>query len=474
MRARAAILVQAVALLSSAALAQTAPVGAIFPVVPVRPGATLIELGFAAEGAEQLRVDVRATSLSAGVAGQVLGAVVARDRSGLVPFHLSVPLASPFAEDGTVEVTARALSANGTAGDPATARFSTADEAAAFESGIFVAASQDGSLTVSLSYSGSLSRSDVAVMGTAASRLRAVGGNLKAAAAGAFANANLSIRPRTPDGTLSFSVPLQAGTSIPPDGVVVVDAALVDAFGRVVHSSAVQFTGSGAFDQLLSLSASPSPVLLTLPFQRAPLAVSASFLLGGTADVSGPDKGVQYTSRNPDVALVTAGGEVVAQSRGETDVDVAFGKSSVSVHVIVDPSATVDHLEISPALAHIDHVGGTATVKLTGILTTGSAVDLTGMPGCGFASSDPATISIDDRGTATARRPGVVTVSAVCGALGATAQVDAADAPPAVRLLAPASVAAGGNLEVLADATDDVAIDRVQFFLNGAPAGTVS
>ena len=65
LRSPATLLALALAALASASAGAQAQ-GAIFPVVPIRPGATVIELGFAAAAADQLQVDATVTSPTTG------------------------------------------------------------------------------------------------------------------------------------------------------------------------------------------------------------------------------------------------------------------------------------------------------------------------------------------------------------------------------------------------------------------------
>jgi len=277
---RMAAILAVLALVPGTARAQSVATGAIYPLVPLRPGATLAQFGISSPSSDPLRVDVQATSASDGLVAQITGLVVARDSSSETPFHFSVPFREGLPEDAQIQVSARSV-----ASAAATVRetFALDSDPTVFAratdgSDISISAAADGSINVSFAYSGPIAQADLYVVGASSSGLRAVNGNLQQTDAIAFASARLTLRPQGADRRISASIPVRPGSVLPADGVVVVDAALTDASGRVVHASAVQATGGAQFDQLLSVAAAPTPILLTVPYQRTPLSVTANFV----------------------------------------------------------------------------------------------------------------------------------------------------------------------------------------------------
>ena len=75
------------------ARAGEARVVAIYPVSPVREGASSVELGFELSGdASQLAVSVKGSSAAFGPFADVPRAVVNRDQAGLLAYHLLVAI----------------------------------------------------------------------------------------------------------------------------------------------------------------------------------------------------------------------------------------------------------------------------------------------------------------------------------------------------------------------------------------------
>src|SRR5262249_27182607 len=154
--------------------------------------------------------------------------------------------------------------------------------------------------------------------------------------------------------------------------VLVADLTLEDAFGRAVHSSAVEFTSATGFDPVTGLSVQPTSVLLAQGFgERAQLKVLAHFAIAGDVDVSGPGHGVSYLIADGLGAGVTADGQVIARSNGQTQLTVTYGQSSVTVPVVVDATATVTGAQLLPVSPTIPRVGKTVQLTFDATLSTG-------------------------------------------------------------------------------------------------------
>ncbi|RKH40976.1 hypothetical protein D7X12_19415, partial [Corallococcus sicarius] len=469
------------------ALAQAVPsVVSIYPLRSVQTGARSVELGFEVDGAaSQVAVSLKGTSTTQGVFVDLARVMVSRDQAGAVPFHVLVPLSRAFPADGRLEVSATPVGDEGAQ----VARVQVVLDAtlpppAFAPNPVSARASVDtGQLLVDVAFQGSVARAELTVMGASAALLRTVKGDLAEVESHAFAvGRRLVAHPRVAaPGHVAFAVPVQGGR-IPPDGVVVADVALVDAFGRTVHTSTVEFTDSAAFDPVLDLRVGPSPLLLSEGFgQRVPLQVTAVFAIAGEVDVSGGAHGVTYASDDPSVATVTRDGQVVARATGgaqETVVRVQYAGVTRQVPVLVDSSASLVSLEIVPALPAtsptIERVGGSLQLKLVGTLSNQRQVDLTQASlGTQWRSEDPTRLLVSADGRVTSRQAQPARVFAKFpDQPEVSLSVDAQDAFPTLRLSAPASVVAGGDLEVTALATDDVGLARVEFRVNGVPTVT--
>jgi hypothetical protein len=251
--------------------------------------------------------------------------------------------------------------------------------------------------------------------------------------------------------------------------VVIADVALRDAFGRTVHTSAVEFTQSSTFDAVVGVAVEPSPLLLSEGFgQRVPLRVTGSFALAGQVDLSGPHRGVQYRSLDEGVAAVTTDGQVVARGNGETRIEISYAGYTATAHVVVDSTAVVERLEVLPASAVIERVGGSLRLGLEGVLSDGRRVDVSSRAlGTTWHSLDPGVLTVNADGRAVGLRPGTARVEARHAGYSALRIVEVRDGPPEISLLAPAQVVAGTELELRAQAQDDVALASVEFLVNG-------
>ncbi len=484
MQHRTAAVRMAMALLTAAtamtALADAAPaVVSTYPVAPFRIGATSLDLAFEVTGQPaQVVFSVTGRSASAGAFAGLTDLVLDRDQASAMPFHALVPLKGPFPGDGVLTVTAQAMGGDGTRSAAATFTFDAAAPAPALpEDAVKVRLDGAGNVNVEVSFLGGVVQGEASAIGVSSQALRGVHGSLSQAEPAAFAlDRGVVAHPRADaPGKITFVV-AGTGKEVPFDGVVIADIAVRDAFGRALHTSAVEFTDSNGFDTVLSLVAQPSPMLLSQGFgQREKLLVLAHMMMAGDADVSGADRGATYRTLDEGVAAVTRDGEVVARANGETDIEVSFGGVRALAHVIVDSTAKLDHLELGPVGATIPRVGASVQLALQGVLTNGRHVDLTpGILGAVYTVSDAATVIVSPDGKATARHPGLVSVTARYGDSTAQLVVEALDGPPEVKLVAPKTVTAGTSFEVKALATDDVGVARVEFILNGVPASTVS
>ncbi|HEX8704184.1 MAG TPA: hypothetical protein VF815_35455, partial [Myxococcaceae bacterium] len=451
--------------------AWAATVTSAFPLVPLRTGASAVEVGVEVQGqAEQVLISVTGQSATQGSFASLSDVVVDRDQAGAVAFHVLVPLSQPYPEDGVLEVVARPVGdGEGTA---LTTRFDPAAPALRVgRTPLQVRADlEHQTITLELSYEGQAIGAEASVVGASAEELRRVHGSLEDVEPVSFLQARrVQARPSSANpGRMVFSVPL--GTAqIPHDGVVIADVALKDAFGRTLHTSAVEFTQSSAFDPVVSVSAGPSPLLLSEGFgQRVPLQVTGSFALAGEVDLSGPHRGVRYQSEDEAVASVTEDGQVVARANGETDIVVSYGGYTATVRVVVDSTAVVERLEVLPASPVVEHVGGSVRLGLEGVLSNGRRVDLSSRGlGTTWRSLDPTVLTVAFDGRATGLRPGTARVEALHAGYSALRVVEVRDGPPHISLSAPPHAVEGTEFELRAQAKDDVALAYVEFLVNG-------
>ncbi|HYH99621.1 Ig-like domain-containing protein, partial [Hyalangium sp.] len=458
--------------------AWSATVTSAYPVMPLRPGAQTVEVGVEVQGAaEQVLISVSGQSATRGTFASLANVVVDRDLAGAVAFHVLVPLSQPFPADGVLEVVARPVGEG--EGTALTTRFDAAAPPPRFGRALLRVRADlsTRTITLELSYEGAAVAAEATVLGASAEELRRVHGSLEDVEPLSFAQARRVLaRPSTATpGRISFAVPITA-EQIPHDGVVIADVALKDAFGRTVHTSAVEFTQSSTFDPVVGVSVQPSPLLLSEGFgQRVPLQVTGSFSLAGDVDLSGPHRGVRYRSLDEGVATVTDDGQVVARANGETDIEVAYAGYTATAHVVVDSTAVVERLEVLPVSPVIPRVGGSMRLGLEGVLSNGRRVDLSSRAlGTTWSSLDSTVLTVAADGRATGLRPGTARVEAHHAGYSAMRVVEVLDGPPEIRLSPPERVVAGAEFELRAQAQDDVALAYVEFLVNGVVASRVS
>ncbi|HYH97839.1 Ig-like domain-containing protein, partial [Hyalangium sp.] len=458
--------------------AWSAAVTSAFPLVPLRPGASTVEVGVEVQGpAEQVLISVSGQSATEGTFASLSNVVVDRDQAGAVAFHTLVSFSRPFPEDGVLEVVARPV---GDGEDTAlTQRFdATAPPPRFGPAPLRVRADlANHTITLELAYEGGAIAAEASVVGASAEELRRVHGSLEDVEPVSFLQARRVLaRPSsaTP-GRIVFAIPLTA-EQIPHDGVVIADVALKDAFGRMVHTSAVEFTQSSTFDPVVGVSVEPSPLLLSEGFgQRVLLQVTGSFAIAGEVDLSGPHQGVEYRSIEEAVASVTEDGQVVARGNGETDIEVSYAGYTATARVVVDSTAVVERLEVLPASALIPRVGGSLRLGLEGVLSDGRRVDLSPRSlGTTWRSLDPGVLTVSTDGRAVGLRPGTARVEAHHAGYSALRVVEVLDGPPEISLSSPAQVVAGAEFELKAHAKDDVALASVEFLVNGVAASRMT
>lgn len=460
-----------VLLASTTALAQAGEVTAIAPLRPIQVGDSTIDLGVHTSG------DVATVQLALeGTGGgatlvQLAGVTLKPDTSGVAPFRFLAPLAAAFTSDGSLKVTATPVSAAGAQGTPFIVTWSqSASTVSITRAPALSAANRAVSLQVQTR--GALARAEATILGVNAGSLRAANGNVKEVRGGAFVTSTKLVGQLSPTG-VSWTLPAVA--DIPFDGVVIADVMLEDVFGRRMHKSLVEFTGD-ALDTLLDLSIQPSSVLLRGGLgSRVRIGLTANFSLAGPVPVSAPTAGLELRCRDEAVCAVTEIGEVVARGNGTTTLDVTYAGEHREVPVVVDSNAQVTALSLVPASLDLSRVGATGRLIATATLSTGTTVDVSpAVLGSVWTSDDVSVATVSPDGLVTGVRPGSARIRAATSGYVASSTVVVHDGLPSVSLQAPSTVRAGTTFDVSATATDDIGIARVEFLVNGVPAGSDS
>lgn len=488
----------------------------------------LLRLVFAQEGAgggtlSTLGIDIRARGALTASATSATYTVAIEDCSGLaeivVPLGTETRVVAPSdARAGTVPLSCEVDFARADAGrfnpsvelrgsDGTIRRHSEqfAPEAVSPQIGIERVGLASGSgdqagqqfleITVSATDDVDLAYVTISAVGVRASVLRATGGVVEEAGRSAFARTQGALRvyPRA-DGQRAFSllVPVAGALSaeeVAHDGVVLVDAAAVDASGNETATAKIAFTGDDVVEQASDLSVRPDRVVFTSILETETLVPSVRFQFRGLTPLPGAGSGVQYQSSHPNLVAVSPGGVVYPLALPTTEevrITVTYpGLAPVDVPVIVDPSRTLVGLRAEgldesgrfvlerlnawramPTFRALFDDGSETAVNsrfsfsyrldgsAAGILEHSAAKGLLARAAIPDDAPQPLTVSLTVQ-------PEIATVVPVV----------ARDAMPQITLEVANEVVAGETLRVRAVTEDDVGVKSVRFFADDAEIG---
>jgi len=333
---------------------------------------------------------------------------------------------------------------------------------------------------------------DISASALRASDLRENDGLIELALPFAFASSDGVRRLYAPrDGQTQFDLVLDVegkldNEEISRNGVVLIEATVVDASGNVDTLSRVEFTGESVDEAALSLAVVPSVVEISDLLDSVVLIPQVDFEFRGPTDLPGAGSGVQYTSSHPDIVAVGRDGSVVPlrDAAGETvTITVEYASlPAVFVPVEMDFSRNLTSLRTDsngvwqlPRLnEYIDQptffaVFDNGTEKQ---LTRSSDVRVTIPPAAA------SVLSLDDEGRLRANQvidtpvnidvalradPGITT----------TVAVTAMDAVPSITLSAPNQAIPNQSIEIAAAVDDDTGIRDVSFTVDGNVIGVV-
>ena len=334
------------------------------------------------------------------------------------------------------------------------------------------------------------------VIGLKASDLHAAGGVVSVAEQSAFANTDGTVKvypQRDKQGTYSLAVPVSSELSadeIAHDGVVLLDLVAVDASGNQSTVSTLAFTGSDVVEQASSLQASPQKLIFNNLLETAAIVPTVDFQFRGPTNLTGAGSGVTYQSSQPDVVAVTSAGVVYplkATNGQDVTITVSYpGLTPVQIPVSVDPTKQLVNLQVDGLNANgqfvLDHLNGAVALpKVYALFDDGSRTEVGSQFALDFSAGSGSTgiLDVDQKGNLIAHAiipadaPIPVTVRLHDQPdIKVDIPVVSQDGLPAATIQAPSAVQTGDTLTVTAQATDDVAVKEVRFYMDGAPVGT--
>lgn len=338
------------------------------------------------------------------------------------------------------------------------------------------------------------------VIGLRASELRAAGGIIERARVSAFAETKgaESIFPGV-NGQKAFSLTVPVKTSLSPaeiasNGVVIIEAAAVDASGNETSLSKIALTGADVTEGFSALQVAPSKIVFGNLLQTATLIPSVDYQFRGRTPLPGAGGGVRYISNHPELVSVTKEGVVVplAQTKGQ-DVTITVqysGLTEVVVPVVVDPNMKLVKLKARG----LDDAGHFVIPRLNSFVSAPTIVGV-------FDDAQATEVEITEqfplifsfeaanavefelhrgfRARAAVPASNPLVVSATLSSLSPTEQravaaqipLVAIDALPTVGIVAPSSVKPDESLTLKAVAEDDVGVTEVRFLSGDAVLG---
>ncbi len=170
--------------------------------------------------------------------------------------------------------------------------------------------------------------------------------------------------------------------------------------GSVLGSATVTVTSATA----VAIVVSPSPVSVAAGGVE-PLLVVANFSDGSSQNVSGS---AMYTSSNPGVVTVSAGGVLQAVGTGTATVQISLNGVVTTLNVTVTP-ATLTSITLTPASVNLA-AGMSQQFTATGTFSDGSTQDLTNS--LTWATSAASVATVNSTGNVTVLQGGQVTLTA--------------------------------------------------------------
>ncbi len=349
---------------------------------------------------------------------------------------------------------------------------------------------QFATLTLTASDDTDISYVSVELTGLRASDLRRFGGVVEKAANSAFVETNGFVRKRpiTDDQTdFHFLAPFQetlSGEEMARNALLLIEATVVDASGNQASLSEVRYLGESVSESVNGLYVAPESLVFSDALQFARLLPSLDYEFRGLTPAPGAGTGVTYTSSEPSVVAVTSDGLVYPLKETAADVvaiEVAYpGQPPVPVPVTVDYSRNLTGLRYQGQESgpfNLSRLNATLPLpELSAVFDDGSTAPLNDSLELAYElpSASEGIINVSAQGQLRAsaiipqEAPVVLRASLKRDpGIYVDIPVTATDAPPEIDIDVPSQASVGTELNLTPQATDDVAIQMVEFWLEG-------
>ncbi|WP_215426482.1 Ig-like domain-containing protein [Agarivorans albus] len=363
--------------------------------------------------------------------------------------------------------------------------------------GASISVDKDQYLTVTFNASDDtdLSRLEVNAIGLRASDIRQAGGVINEARKRSFAKTEetTSLIPISNDQSLfTLTIPVNGSLSnaaIASDVVVLVDVVAIDASGNQTALSELVTTGDNIQEDVLSLSLESALVQITDPLQTVALNPIVTFEFRGPISMAGLGRAIKYESSSPELVAVTPAG-VVYPLAETSDHPVTI---TVTYPGLPPEQVTVD-VDYDKTLERLSYQGGEnkqpwvlpslnqpyTLPNIMGHYSDGSVVTIpeSWKIALEIPEAYKALLKLKSANSLQANSPivedypAIVTfyLEAIPNAKGLL-YVASADAFPEVSIISPKQLLVPSTLELSAIASDDVAIQKVEFLVDGVVMG---
>ena len=329
--------------------------------------------------------------------------------------------------------------------------------------------------------------------GLKASDLRAAGGVIEAASAKAFARTGTAVRVNPLSDEHSefvVSLPIKSqltADQIAHDGVVLYDVVAVDASGNSSSISGLAFTGTDVNEEILGIDVFPSSVIISNAIEVIALVPSVNYQFRGWTPKPGANTGFTYTSSDTSYVQVSQDGlvrPVRNTDAANVSISVCYpGQTPFQIPVKVDFTKTLSHLEFEGVTGNIlvpNLNSWYHLPRVLGVFTDGDKKSIDASVPLQFSinSAYQSILQAKSSGDLLAKAvisqaaPAVLTISLPNNLISTNFNVISQDALPVIKFTPPTRAVIGENLVLKVDASDDVGIRDVKYYLDGAQLAT--
>ncbi|MBQ0726991.1 MAG: hypothetical protein KBT77_06540, partial [Thalassolituus oleivorans] len=299
-----------------------------------------------------------------------------------------------------------------------------------------------------------------------------------------FVNFTGKIYPTDNGGNVAFSIGLErelTSDEVAGDGILIVEATVVDPSGNSSSLSEFRYTGDSIDDQLTSLSVPGDGVLFTDMLDTVQIIPTGVYKYRGSVPLIGRGSGLSFTVSNPELVGVTSNGVIYPKKQESIDgieitvthtsglsvivpVELNFERSVIGIKWELEEVPNLDGLNIwheMPALALAYDDGSQRSLPDSFPIN------------CGIPSTAPTVLKLENMmlsSSAEISRESTANVECESERLvGAKFQlpISFSDALPEVALNTYGVVAVGDTLPLAVEVSDDVGIRKVTFLRNG-------